>query len=197
MKRSKIKVGFDLDGVILYNPVRIIRPVISFFKSKKIVIKRDHLHFYYPKSSWEKYLWRLFHKSSIFQAKGLEDIKKLVDEGKIEAYIITARFGYLENDFNKWLKKINADKIFKKCYINANNEQPHLFKKRMIDKLKLDVFVEDNWDIVDYLHKNKKTKALWIYNIFDLKIDYPLRFPNLHFAVKEIAKMTTIINKKR
>lgn len=191
MKKNKLKVGFDLDGVILYNPVRIIRPVISFIKRKKVIIKRDHLHFYYPKSNWEKTLWRLFHKSSIFQAKGLDDIKRLVDDGKIEAYIITARFGYLENDFNNWLKKINADKIFKKCYINAKNEQPHLFKKRMISELNLDVFVEDNWDIVEYLDKNKKTKALWIYNIFDYKIEYKYRFPNLYQAVQEISKMVT------
>lgn len=191
-KESKIlplKVGFDLDGVILYNPARIVRPFISFLKKRKLLIKRDELKFYFPKSSWEKILWRLFHRSSIFQAAGLDELKKLVDEGKVEAYIVTARFGYLEKDFRNWLKKIQADTLFKKCYMNKNNEQPHLFKKKMLDALNLDIFVEDNWDIVNYLHSRGKTKAFWIYNIFDKKIEHEHKYPYLRKAIKAIEKI--------
>lgn len=188
-KKQPLRVGFDLDGVILYNPARIVRPLISFLKGKKFLIKRKQMSFYYPKTKWEKELWRLFHKSSIFQAPGLNEVKKLVDEGKIEAYIVTARFGYMRNDFEKWLKKINADKIFKTCFMNEKNEQPHLYKKKMLDKLNLDVFVEDNWDIVNYLHKKGKTKAFWIYNIFDKKIEHPHKYPYLSKAVEEIRKL--------
>lgn len=188
-KLKPLRVGFDLDGVILYNPARVIRPIVSFLKKRKLLIKRDELKFYYPKSPWEKMIWRLFHKSSIFQASGLDTLKQLVDEGKVEAYIVTARFGYLEEDFAEWLKKIQADTIFKKCYMNKGNQQPHLFKKKMLDILNLDVFVEDNWDIVNYLHKQGNTKAFWIYNIFDKKIQHPHKFPHLRKAVSEIEKM--------
>jgi hypothetical protein len=188
MKGNKVlRVGFDLDGVILYNPARIFRPMIALIKSLFFDHKKP-LHFYYPKSKAEKFFWRFFHLSSIFPSPGLNEIKRLIRERKIKAYLVTARYSFLKKDLDFWIKKLKLKKYFSGIYYNQKDEQPHLFKEKMIKKLKLDIFVEDNWDIVDYLNKklNKQTKIFWIYNLLDKKIRYKNKFSNLKEAIKKI-----------
>lgn len=180
--KKQLRVGFDLDGVLLYNPLRITRPLVSI--AKNLFFKKQPLHFYTPQKNWEKQIWKFFHKSSIFIAPGLDDVKKLIKNKKIKAYIVTARYSYLKNDLEKWLKKMKVDRHFSGIYYNRQDEQPHLYKERMIKKLGLDIFVEDNWDIADYL--NPKTRTYWIYNIFDRNKKFINKFANLKSAVKKI-----------
>jgi hypothetical protein len=187
MKKQCLRVGFDLDGVLLYNPARIFRPMIVFIK--KYLLKRDLNKFYYPKSRFEQLLWFFLHKSSVWPAPGITELKKVVKEKKIKAYIISARYESLEKDFEKWIKIIDPEKQFSGYFYNDKNEQPYLFKEKMIKKLKLDIFVEDNWDIVKKLNlklKNKKSKVYWIYNIFDKRIKYQYKFPTLIKIVEKI-----------
>jgi hypothetical protein len=66
----------------------------------------------------------------------------------------------------------------------------------MVKRLGLDVFVEDNWDVVSHLNKTTTSKNLWIYNIFDRSIHYPLRFPSLKKAVTHIEKTIASNGKK-
>lgn len=188
-----LRVGFDLDGVLLYNPARIIRPIIALFKD--IFIKKRRKKFIIPKTPLEKAIWSVLHLSSMFIAPGLKDIHKLVEEGKIEAYIITARYSFLKNDFEHWKKRLGTDKYFKACYQNEHDEQPHLFKERMIRELDLDVFVEDNWDIVEHLDEKAKEdkkhhrRIYWVYNILDRGIVHPHKIPGLQYAMNEIKEM--------
>ncbi len=191
MSKKTLKVGFDLDGVILYNPIRIFRPVASFLKpfffGKKKIGKKSY---YFPDSGIEKTLWRILHKTSFTPAKGLDLIKQLSEDNKIEAYIITGRYKFLEKDFVKWLKVIKAKTFVKKSIFNIENKQPHIFKEEMIKKLGLDIFVEDNWGIVKYLSKKPlKTKILWINNIFDRPIDYKHKFTSLKKTVEYIKSL--------
>ncbi len=189
MKNKPIRVGFDLDGVLLYNPARIVRPLIALLKKKKILIDRKELEFYVPKPGVQQYIWDFFHKSSCFMAPGIDKIRLMKEEGLIEPYLITGRFAHLENDFNKWKRRMGADELFKKCFMNSADEQPHLFKERLIKELNLDVFVEDNWDIVRYLSKKSKAKKIiWVSNIFDWKIKHPYKVNNLNQAIELIEK---------
>ena len=186
MEQKTLKVGLDLDGVILYNPARIVRPIVALIK--KALLHKKRTNFYVPKSKWEQYMWHLFHKSSIFIAPGFIDFLKLAKDRNIELYIVTARYSFLKDDLEQWLKKINVDRHFAGWYYNKDDEQPHLFKEKMITKLGLDVFVEDNWDIVRHCNEKLKTgtRIYWIYNMFDKKIDYPYKFPTLRQAVAHI-----------
>ncbi|PIV09219.1 hypothetical protein COS31_04030 [Candidatus Roizmanbacteria bacterium CG02_land_8_20_14_3_00_36_15] len=189
MAQKTLKVGFDLDGVILYNPFRIVRPFIAIFK--KIVLGFDHrpLKFYYPKTRLERYFWRVAHKSSFFIGYGFWEILTLIKKRRIKAYIITARFSFLENDLNRKIKQLGIKKYFSAIYFNRKDEQPHLFKEKMIKKLGLDVYVEDNWDIVRYLNlkvKSQKSKVYWIYNILDRKIKYQYKFSSLKKVAKKL-----------
>lgn len=47
-------------------------------------------------------------------------------------------------------------KFFRGIHINTQNEQQHIFKERMIKKLKLDVFIDDDRTFPDYLKRKLK-----------------------------------------
>ncbi len=78
---------------------------------------------------------------------------------------------------------MDIDKVFSEIYYNENDEQPHFFKERLIDKLNLDIFVEDNWNIVEHLNNKYKGKIYWIYNLFDKTISYQYKFSSLKKTV--------------
>lgn len=84
------------------------------------------------------------------------------------------------------MKKLHVPIHFAGYHLNEKNEQPHEFKERMIKELKLDVFVEDNLDIVEHLDKKTDTHVIWIYNIFDHFVKRDKRFPTLKKAVDHI-----------
>ncbi|MCX7996613.1 MAG: hypothetical protein N2691_02515 [Patescibacteria group bacterium] len=188
MKQAPLRVGFDLDGVILYNPARIIRPIVAAVKRK--LLKKKKLKFYVPQSPQERFIWRLFHKSSLFIAPGFSEIRPLVDSRKIEAYIVTARYDFLKEDFHSWLRKSGCQEYFHGWFHNKDDEQPHLYKEAMVRKLGLDIFIEDNLDIVRHLAKSFPDKhIIWIYNLLDSAVDYPHRFPHLRRAMEFVKKI--------
>ncbi|PIZ63680.1 hypothetical protein COY16_01235 [Candidatus Roizmanbacteria bacterium CG_4_10_14_0_2_um_filter_39_13] len=186
MKKTSLKVGFDLDGVLLYNPARIFRPITIVAKTILRHKSPTKTEFYYPKSTIEKILWNIVHWSSLFIAPGFEDIKELAKEGKINAYIVTSRYDCLKGDFARWLNKMNAEVVFIDTFHNKNNLQPHIFKEKKINELGLDLFVEDNWDIVRHISTHTKTKGLWITNAIDKSISYELKFLSLKSAMNYI-----------
>jgi len=179
--KKKLKVGFDLDGVILYNPVRIFRSLAKTFLKplKKTFFRQEKEPFYIPKTDFEKYVWGLIHKSSFRINTGYRDLKKMARDDNFSFYLITGRYGYLKKDYLDWLKKIDSRNVFRKCFINEKSIQPDLFKKTMIQKLDLDYYVEDNFDIVEKLKSQKKADILWITNLADRNINYPYKFSGL------------------
>jgi len=189
-KRTPLRVGFDLDGVLLYNPARIVRPLISFLKD--VFSKQRNLRFYYPKSSFEKFLWKLFHKSSLFNASGIQEIKDLVHSGQIEAHLITGRYSFLGKEVKEWIKKNHFEAVFTSVFYNEKDEQPHLFKERKIKELQLTMYVEDNFDIVHHLSKKTPAHIIWVYNLFDRGIPYAFKVPTLKQAVCYIQKQLVI-----
>jgi len=196
MKQKKpLKVGFDLDGVLLYNPARIVRLPVSILT--RILFKKKGIKFYIPKSEFEKIVWHIFHFSSLFVAPGLDHIETLVKNNKIEAHIITARYSFLEHDLHRWEHKLDKNEIFKSINYNKKDEQPHLFKERMIKSLELDVFIEDNIDIVRHLTNKTSADVYWIYNIVDHFVKYPFKFPHLIHAIKHLESTLAENTKKR
>jgi hypothetical protein len=192
--RKPLRVGFDLDGVLLYNPIRVFRPIITWVK--RDLLGRKQTKFFVPHKRWQQVIFIWLHKTSLWVAPGLDEIKAMADAGLIEPYLITARFSFLQDDLDFWLKKIKADSIFKGIQYNQKDEQPFIFKARQIHELKLDVFVEDNWDIVTKLNDmvgkhNPKFVCWWVSNILDWSIGYPKKVDSLRTAVRGIKEKLT------
>lgn len=193
MSMKKIRVGFDFDGVIMYNPLRVIRPLMSYLKIKKVV-KRKELVFFHPKTNWQKVLWLIAHQSSLFPGKGIGLLTELIQEGKIEPVLITGRSSFLFSDMLFKLKVFGLAGLFKQIHVSKNNEQPHLFKEKLLKELRLDYFVEDNWDIVNYL-RNSQTRVpvFWIANWADRKIQAAEKHYNLEAALKQIIRKENLL----
>ncbi len=189
MSKQKIRIGFDMDGVLLENPSRIFRSLIS--RSKKAhLFPRKELEFYHPESALGKWLWLLVHKSSFRLAGGFSELEKLAADKRLELYVVSARFACLASDTAKWSKAINRQNIFQELYFNERDEQPHLFKLRMMQKLRLDYFVEDNWDVASYLANNQsKTEIWWLSNLLDRCIEYPHKFFAFQAVVTKIKEL--------
>lgn len=186
MRKHKLRVGFDLDGVILYNPIRTLRPIASAFKFLKPYLFHEKSDsFYFPNSPLEKYIWRMLHKTSFRIADGYRDIVRLRKKKLFDVYLITSRYDFLKRDFMYWVRKLNARSVFKGCIYNKTNLQPNVFKRHMIRKLKLDYFVEDNWGVIQKLNGSlKRVKILWLSNFLDKNIPYRYKF----FSLKEVVR---------
>lgn len=185
--RRPVRVGFDLDGVLFFNPLRVVRRPIELVK--KHILKKNTVDFYIPKSSLEKLIWKIAHMSSIRPASGWQKIRELTEAGLIEPYLITARFECLKNDFARCKSRISADDYFAGTHHNSKDEQPHLFKERMVKELDIQYFVEDNWNIVNHLSKNTNTKVIWISNVVDQDIQFEERVFDLSSAMKRLSEL--------
>ncbi|HCC84352.1 MAG TPA: hypothetical protein DEP87_01590 [Candidatus Pacebacteria bacterium] len=186
LHRLPVRVGFDLDGVLLYNPVRNFRPLISWFK--KVFLHRRKIKFFVPKSAWQQQVFIWLHQTSLWVAPGLAEIKALKAAGLIEPYLITARFGFLRPDTQRWLKALKAETVFTEICINDHDQQPFIFKAQQIKRLKLEMFVEDNWDIVKKLQElvlpdQPNFVCWWVSNILDWPISYRYKVKTLQQAV--------------
>lgn len=175
--QKTLRIGLDFDGVVAYNPFRIIRAPVAFIKRYILGVKQ--LTFYTPKSRWERIFWIVVHESSMFPALGTDRLLALRHYPHIEFYLITARFHFLQPSLYRWLDRHHLRNVFHTVYINKEDRQPHIHKLAVINRLHLDYFVEDNWDIVQYLRTRTKTKIFWVYNISDRKKSYPYKIPYL------------------
>lgn len=178
-------MGLDFDGVVVYNPLRLARAPITYFKRYVLGVKK--LGFFVPKDQWQQEIWKFIHGSSSLPANGLSKFKELTKEGIIEPHLITARFSFLDNHLYSWLEKHGLVPYFKTINMNLKNDQPHLFKEKMIKKYDLDYFIEDNLNVVEYLEPRVKAKVLWINNIIDrLLVNDRKGFPYLGKAIERI-----------
>ena len=183
-----MRVGFDFDGVIAYNPLRVLRmPAMAI---RRLIMPNHQLRFPVPKEKTWRFLWNIAHETSFFPAYGFSELRKLLEEKKIEGYIVTGRYSFLEKSLHNWLKKHGVEGLFKEIHLNKKNEQPHLFKERMLQKLNLDYFVEDNWDIVNYLHRRSQIADRRLDNVNKKKsiIKHPAS------AKASVGRQSSIIN---
>lgn len=181
-------VGFDFDGVVIYNPLHVARAPIAWFKKKFLHMNKTS--FYKPKNKWQLAIWRLLFLISLPATDGLREIEKLKNEGKINPILLTGRFDLPRERVASVLARAGFPNLFTEIITNELNEQPHIFKQRVVMEKKMDIYVEDNIDIVIYLNKvltdNHPVKLFWIYNLLDRRFDYQPKYPTLLKAVQTL-----------
>jgi hypothetical protein len=181
---KKVKVGIDFDGVLAYNPLRIFRLPVSFLKG--YIVPKKKSEFYIPKNPLMQFAFWVPHQMSIFPAIGADLLRKAMEQGDIEAHLVSGRYAYLHPGLIQWLKWQKMYHLFKSVNGNSLDEQPHIYKERMIKDLNLDYFIEDNLNIVEHLKTKSRARVMWIYNIFDRNYIYPHKYPYLKKALEVI-----------
>ncbi len=150
MEMKKIIVAFDLDGIIIDKPPLISKRLLErLFRGKA----NHKLHYRFPKS----YLEQLIRKISHFYLfrppikENIDFIKELSKNPEYEIYAISGRYSFIKEETGKWFGKRKIDKLFKQVFLNTEDEQPHLFKERKLKELGVQIFVDDDELLADYL----------------------------------------------
>lgn len=162
-----MKIGFDLDKVFVDYPLFIPDALIDRLYKRKI---KNELFYRIPAKP-EQLLRQVSHYHG-FRAPITENIFFLhsLPKKKYTLFLISSRFGFLEKQTYSLLKTIGIDKVFKGMYFNFSNEQPHLFKERVLKKLALDIYIDDDLQLLEHVSKtNKKTKFFWLHKANKVK----------------------------
>jgi len=154
-KGKVIKIGFDLDGVIINKP-----PFVPMFVMDLLVRSRRNkgLSYRFPNTKLERFV-RWFSHSPVFRPpieKNINLIHELYKNKNYELYVVSSRYSFLDKRTKQWFDYHCLDGLFKKIHINLNNEQPHKFKEKMIKKLDLNVFIDDDLPLLNYLKSRIK-----------------------------------------
>lgn len=174
-----MRLGFDLDNVIIHYP-----PVVPEWVFDTFYKEKDHttLRYRIPGKIEQKGR-QLLHLPFLRLPikRNLSFLQKLHNENKHELYLISSRFGFLKRQTHALAKKYGLTDVFTELFFNFENEQPHFFKDMMIKKKKIERYIDDDLALVTYLaHKNPQTLFFWYNHTENKKI-----LPNL-FATTDI-----------
>lgn len=144
-----MRIGFDLDRIFINYPPFIPSKFIDWVYRNH----NHHLSYRVPTSKLEIAIRKLSHWA-IFRPAMRENIRfvqELSRNKKYDLFLISGRYSFLYDQSQKLLKQYGLIDPFKKIYLNKNNEQAHLFKEKIIKREKIQLFVDDDADLINYL----------------------------------------------
>lgn len=157
-----MNIAFDLDRIFINYPPLVSTSVIDwFYKNRRSQVLSYNIPYSYP----AKLLRRLTHVSTLRppikkNVVFLHHFAKQFPSHKL--FLISSRYQFLENLTKKLLEKNNISIIFSKIYLNTKNEQPHFFKEKAIKEQNIELYIDDDLELLKYLQKTcPKTKLLW------------------------------------
>ena len=156
-----MNVGFDLDKIFINVPPFIPKKIIDFLYKGKT---NGSLKYRIPSKAEQ--IIRAFSHYPVFRppiSKNLNYIRNLAAKNKNKYFLISSRFSFLKKSTDALIRRYNFEKIFDSMYFNTSDTQPHHFKNKMIKKLNLDIYVDDDLDLLKYLaEKNLTVNFFWL-----------------------------------
>ncbi len=156
------KIGLDLDGIIIDLPPFAPKKLIDWLYEDR---KSTSLRYRIP-SLFEQKIRQLSHLPFIRPPlqQNCDSLLKAHQSGKYEFYLITGRFGFLNNLTHAWLKYNHVEHLFTKTYINMDNQQPHFFKEKILKKITINSYLEDDFKCLMYLAPRFKNIHFYFYD---------------------------------
>lgn len=156
-----MNIGFDLDGIFIDKPSFIPKFIIENLYRRQNTNKLA----YRSPSIVEQAIRKISHKS-IFRpavSKNIAFLQNLAKKNHHKRYLISGRFGFLKKETEDILKKYEITKYLDKQFLNFGNQQPHVFKDGAIKKVKIDLHVDDDLQLLEFLaDKNLQVKFFWL-----------------------------------
>ena len=169
MAKKSLCLGFDLDGVIVDKPPLIPKVWLEYlFKGGG----ENNLYYRFPQSKMEQIIRKISH-FYLFRPplkKNIDFVKKLKKQGH-RLYLISGRYSFLKKETANWLKERGLNGMFREIFLNLKNEQPYVFKERIIRQLNLDYYFEDDKKIAAYLQERQS--GVSIIEVKRKKINFP------------------------
>lgn len=190
---KKIIIGIDLDGIFVGKPPIIPASVINNLYRNS---KKRNLAYNTPNSRFQKTIRRMSH-AGILRPVISENIDWLVREAKNSRYaffIITGRYSFLQTPTTNLLAKNGLRSLINTLKMNLNDEQPHLFKERIIKELDIRYMIDDDWFLLNYLSKKFPRKTFFWYSNSPYFQNFKIIEKNIPSNLKEIKKLSEISN---
>lgn len=157
---KKVKIGFDFDRVFANYPQFIPAALVEYLYKKK-----DRKLTYRFPGKLEQQIRQLSHITFFRPAirENILALKKIYETEKFMIYLISSRFSFLQKRTETWNKKHKISSFFEKMYFNFNDEQPHIFKDKILKQENIEKFIDDDLDLLLYLApKNPKIDFYWL-----------------------------------
>ena len=160
-RRKIIRVGIDMDGVLARHSVGGFWVWVR--KVKENLLKKSNCSSYYYPTSWiERFTWKIINERKKPFSTNIRILQRMKNDGNFRFFLVTGRFKFMEEQTRNWLAKYKLDSVFEKILINIPDIDPMTFKKKTIEKYDLDVYIEDDLEIINFLKGKTKTKYLWV-----------------------------------
>lgn len=177
-----MNIAFDLDKIFIDYPPFVPAEIINrLYKQES-----NGVLLYRMPSKAERIVRILSHHPFLRPPiiKNIQFIQSLAKSKKHRYYLISSRFGFLKDRTEFIVKKYNFNKIFNAMFFNFNDQQPHIFKNEIVKKMKIDLYVDDDLPLLEYLaEENSKTKFFWLNNRQNETLDKNL------FAIRHLSEM--------
>jgi hypothetical protein len=160
MTKSKLRIGIDFDKIFVNYPPIVPGSLIEYLYKRK----NRRLKYRIP-GEIEKKIRVLSHIPLLRPPikRNIDSLKKIFNRNNSSIYLISSRFSFLKGRTESWDKKHKISQYFKKMYFNFNDEQPHIFKNKIIKKEGIRKFIDDDLDLLMYLsQENPKVEFYWI-----------------------------------
>lgn len=160
---KKIKVAFDLDGIFIDKPPLVPKSLLEWLFKGSL---SHRLHYRFPRGRGEQLVRKISH-FYLFRPplrQNLCWLKKLSSDENFVFFAVSGRYRFLQKETEIWLEKRGLKPLFKEVFLNLGNEQPHLFKEKVLKEIKADIFVDDDPLLADYLAQKLGTTRIYCYS---------------------------------
>jgi len=156
-----MNIGFDLDKVFINYPPLISANIIDSLYRKK---SSQDLTYRIP-GKMEQSIRVLSHHP-IFRPPIKENmflLRRITQDKKNNYYLISSRFSFLKKRTDSLVKNFKLNNYFSSLHFNYKDQQPHIFKDKKIKELKINIYIDDDLNLLKYLSsKNKNVKFYWL-----------------------------------
>ncbi len=144
-------VAFDLDGVFIDRPPFVPRSLLEWLYRGP---QTNGPSYRFPTTKAEQIVRKLSHHHRLRPAfaQNIAFLHQLLSGFPHDKfYLVSSRYNFLKQPTEAVLSRYGLVSPALKVYMNECNEQPHLFKERMVKRLKIDIFIEDDPRTAYYL----------------------------------------------
>ena len=156
-----MNLGFDFDKIFIDYP-----PFIPSSLIDRLYKKKNTNVVTYRIPSKPEQIFRVMTHHPLLRPiidENMTFLKNLRKKNHHKHYLISSRFGFLKKRTETLVKKHSFDKIFDGLFFNYEDEQPHIFKDKIIKKLTIHRYVDDDLELLEYLLAiNKQTIFFWL-----------------------------------
>lgn len=155
-----MNIGFDLDKVFINYPPFMPDSVIE-----KLYKKKSNGTLLYRIPGKTEQIIRYVSHHPLLRPPIKSNLEFLEEFAKTDnnLFLISSRFGFLEQRTNDLIQRYGLDKLFKGLYFNYGNKQPHLFKENVLKELKIQKYVDDDFALIKYLAEhNEHVRFYWL-----------------------------------